>query len=123
MDGAECSAPLSSPAIVFTVMSLFIPESPRWLLAKGRDNSAYEVLKRIAGPPYAQSEIDNIKKTLQLEAGMKASWSDLWLPGVRRIVLIGAALAVLQQWTGINILFNYAAEVYRTQVTVKTTSC
>jgi SP family xylose:H+ symportor-like MFS transporter len=101
------------PAIVFTVMSLFIPESPRWLLTKGRHDSAYEVLTRVGGLSYASSEIANIKRMLQLEAGMKASWSDLWLPGVRRIVLVGAALAVLQQWTGINILFNYAAEVYR----------
>jgi len=101
------------PAIVFTVMSLFIPESPRWLLTKGRDDSAYEVLTRVGGLSYASSEVANIKRMLQLEAGMKASWRDLWLPGVRRIVLIGVALAVLQQWTGINILFNYAAEVYR----------
>lgn len=101
------------PAIVFTVMSLFIPESPRWLLTRGRDDSAYEVLTRVGGQSYASSEIANIKRMLQLDAGMKASWRDLWLPGVRRIVLIGAALAVLQQWTGINILFNYAAEVYR----------
>ena len=44
---------------------------------------------------------------------MKASWRDLRMPGVRKILMIGVALAVLQQWTGINILFNYAAEVYR----------
>src|ERR1700722_19057231 len=59
------------------------------------------------------SELTNIKRTLQSEAGMEASWRKLWLPGVRKIVLIGIVLAVLQQWTGINILFNYAAEVYR----------
>lgn len=101
------------PAVVFTVMSLFIPESPRWLLTKGEDGSAYNVLARVGGRFYALSEAANIKKVLQLEVGMKASWRDLWLPGVRRIVLVGVALAVLQQWTGINILFNYAAEVYR----------
>jgi SP family xylose:H+ symportor-like MFS transporter len=101
------------PAVLFTVMSLFIPESPRWLLTKGHDASAYYVLTRVGGRSYALSEVANIKRTLQLEAGMEASWRELWLPGIRRIVLIGAALAVLQQWTGINILFNYAAEVYR----------
>jgi MFS transporter, SP family, xylose:H+ symportor len=101
------------PAILFTVMSFFIPESPRWLIAKGDNASAYKVLNRVGGPAYALSETANIKRMLELEAGMKSSWRDLWMPGVRRIVLIGAALAVLQQWTGINILFNYAAEVYR----------
>lgn len=101
------------PAVVFTFTSLLIPESPRWLMAKGRDNLAYDVLRRIGGAPYALSEVSNIKRTLQLEKGIEASWKELWLPGIRKIVLIGMALAVLQQWTGINILFNYAAEIYR----------
>jgi sugar porter (SP) family MFS transporter len=101
------------PAILFTVMSFFIPESPRWLMTKGDDVSAFKVLRRVGGPSYAVKETANIKKMLELEAGLNSSWRDLWLPGIRRIVLIGAALAVLQQWTGINILFNYAAEVYR----------
>jgi len=101
------------PALLFTVMSLFIPESPRWLLARGRSDAAYNVLRRVGGLSYAVSEVTNIKGTLQAEESVQASWRELWLPGVRKIVLIGAALAVLQQWTGINILFNYAAEVYR----------
>ena len=101
------------PAVLFTILSLFLPESPRWLLAKGRDDAAYIVLARVGGLSYALRETENIKRTLLLEAGMKASWRELWLPGIRKIVLIGMALAVLQQWTGINILFNYAAEVYR----------
>lgn len=101
------------PALMFTVMSLFIPESPRWLIVSGNGDAAFKVLTRVGGLSYALSEVTNIKKTLQQEEGARASWKELWLPGVRKIVLIGVALAVLQQWTGINILFNYAAEVYR----------
>jgi MFS transporter, SP family, xylose:H+ symportor len=101
------------PAVLFAVMSFFIPESPRWLLTKGKDSSAYNILIRIGGLSYALSEAANIKRVLELEAGVKTLWRDLWLPGIRKVVLIGAALAVLQQWTGINILFNYAAEVYQ----------
>lgn len=101
------------PAVIFTVTSFFIPESPRWLLTKGNETSASEVLTRIGGPSYALREVANIKNSLDLEAGMKTSWRELRMPGIRKIVLIGIALAVLQQWTGINILFNYAAEVYR----------
>jgi MFS transporter, SP family, xylose:H+ symportor len=101
------------PAVLFTVMSFFIPESPRWLLAKNREADSYEVLARIGGITYARKETSNIKKVLLSEAGEKTSWAELWKPGIRKVVLIGIALAVLQQWTGINILFNYAAEVYR----------
>jgi SP family xylose:H+ symportor-like MFS transporter len=102
-----------APAIVFTVSSLFIPESPRWLLSKRKDDAAYEVLTRVGGHFYAVAEVANIRKTLLIEAQSQSSWKDLWLPGIRRVLLIGVTLAVLQQWTGINILFNYAAEVYR----------
>jgi SP family xylose:H+ symportor-like MFS transporter len=101
------------PAVVFIVTSLFIPESPRWLLIKGDDATARKVLLRIGGLSYAQHEVANIERMLRLGADVEASWKELCLPGIRKVVLIGAALAVLQQWTGINILFNYAAEVYR----------
>ena len=60
------------PAVVFTFTSLLIPESPRWLLAKSRDDLAYDVLTRIGGRSYALSELTNIKRTLQTEAGMKS---------------------------------------------------
>ena len=101
------------PAVVFTFASLSIPESPRWLLAREREGDAYEVLRRIGGEAYAASEITSIKHAVRVEADDQSSWRDLLRPGIRRILFIGIALAVLQQWTGINTLFNYAAEVYR----------
>lgn len=101
------------PAVIFTIASLFIPESPRWLLSRGRDMESKEVLDRIGGDAYARAEIASIVTNARLETGAEqSSWRELLRPAVRRIVLIGMALAVLQQWTGINILFNYAAEVY-----------
>jgi sugar porter (SP) family MFS transporter len=101
------------PAVLFTILSLFIPESPRWLLTKRYDDAANGVLTRLGGFSYALKEVDHIKKSLQVETDTDARWSELLLPGIRKVVLIGIGLAVLQQWTGINILFNYAAEVYR----------
>ena len=101
------------PSVVFIVASLFLPESPRWLLARNRHDEASTVLARIGGTNYASQEVEGIERSLVAESRQESSWRDLLRPGIRRIVLIGVALAVLQQWTGINILFNYAAEVYR----------
>ena len=105
------------PALVFTLASFFIPESPRWLCGVGRDREAQAILERIGGPVYAEAEIAGIESAQRYDAALtqstQFSWRELFLPAFRKILLVGIALAALQQWTGINILFNYAAEVYR----------
>jgi sugar porter (SP) family MFS transporter len=105
---------VAAPALVFTLASLLIPESPRWLCAAGRASEARAILERIGGPAYASTEIAGIESAQRSDAALtEFSWRELLLPAYRVILLVGIALAALQQWTGINILFNYAAEVYR----------
>lgn len=101
------------PAAVFFVCCFYIPESPRWLVFQGNDNHAYKVLSSIGGNDYAQAQLSRIKESLQIEVVKHASWGQLLRPKMRKVLLIAVGLAVLQQWCGINILFNYAEEVYK----------
>lgn len=100
------------PAVVFFVSAWFVPESPRWLVKSGREAAAQRVLARIGGAAYATATLRQIEETLRatFTAGQ---WRDLFGRGMRRVLCIGVVLAVLQQWSGINVIFNYAEEVYR----------
>jgi SP family xylose:H+ symportor-like MFS transporter len=105
---------VAAPALIFTLASLFIPESPRWLCGVSRSREASAILERIGGPAYARAEMAGIESAQRSDATItQFSWRELLRPAFRKILLVGIALAVLQQWTGINVLFNYAAEIYR----------
>ncbi len=101
------------PAVVFFIVCFFIPESPRWLSARGRRDEAMRVLARVGGMDYARRESAAIEQSMRAEVRTRSSLRNLLELRYRRILLIGVGLAVLQQWSGINILFNYAEEVYR----------
>jgi sugar porter (SP) family MFS transporter len=104
---------ISLPASLFFLSSLWIPESPRWLLLRGKEEQAAKILARIGGVSYAAAEVSSIRAALEGSGRGAAGWRELLAPGIRGRVLAGVALAALQQWCGINILFNYAEEVYR----------
>lgn len=100
------------PALIFSVATPFIPESPRWLVARAEFARAAEVLHRIGGSAYSNAELQSIQSSLKGAEG-EIRWSEVLRGRMGRLLLVGIALAVLQQGSGINILFNYAEEVYR----------
>jgi sugar porter (SP) family MFS transporter len=101
------------PAVLLFVLASIIPESPRWLMSHHRTADAETILARMGGREYAGSMVRSIEEHLERDRAQETGWRQLASPGLRRLVLIGIGLAVLQQWSGINILFNYAEEVYR----------
>ena len=101
------------PAVVFFLGTLFIPESPRWLAKSGFIDQARRILARIGGQPYGNEAIREIQNALGIEQQADMPWHELVSPSVLKILVIGVVLAALQQWSGINIIFNYAEEIYR----------
>ena len=99
------------PAGLFFLLALVIPESPRWLLKNSRGDDAREVLTKIGGADYAQKEIDDVESTLEGEHNV-VHYSELLDRKVLRILGLGVFIAVFQQWCGINVIFNYAQEIF-----------
>jgi sugar porter (SP) family MFS transporter len=101
------------PAVLFFLGMFFIPESPRWLAKNGSRNAAYAVLKRVSGDDYARVAIAEIESTLGREEIHQVHFADLFDPRLFKAVFLGVTLAVFQQWCGINVIFNYAEEIFR----------
>lgn len=100
------------PASLFFLLMFFVPESPRWLIKYGRNEQAERILSRIGGPAYAKAEVADIQQTLAQEEIAKVRFKDLLESKLSKIVGLGVFLAVFQQWCGINVIFNYAEEVF-----------
>ncbi|MBE1445550.1 sugar porter family MFS transporter [Paenibacillus sp. OAS669] len=99
------------PGVIFLVLLFFVPESPRWLIKQGRPVEALPILLKIHGEEPARQEVLDIKESFKQEKG--SSIRQLFRPGLRIALIVGVALAVLQQITGINAIMYYAPEIFK----------
>lgn len=99
------------PSMLFFVIIFFIPESPRWLILKKREEKSFTILKNIYGSDQmAKYELNETKSVLGNEN--KANWRDLLKPGITKAVLIGAAIAILGQFMGVNAVLYYGPSIF-----------
>ena len=98
------------PALLFFCIIFFIPESPKWLIVKGKMEKASYVLSKI----YAEKEdINNeITSTQDSLKGDKGSWADLLKPGILIAVIAGSAIAILGQFMGVNAVLYYGPKIF-----------
>ena len=99
------------PALVFLAAAFAIPESPRWLVKNGAGIKAHDILARIAGHNRADHEVREIEKSLGAEP-CRDNWKLLVESKMFKPLSLAIGLAVLQQWCGVNVIFNYAQEVF-----------
>jgi SP family arabinose:H+ symporter-like MFS transporter len=98
------------PSVLFLVLLLRAPETPRYLFMAGREQEALVILERIAGRESAQFEAAEIRASL---AENRHAWTELLQPGIRRAVSVGFVLAILVHFSGINTIIDYAPTIFR----------
>lgn len=99
-----------APCLLFLIPLFFVPKSPRWLALKGLNEESLRVLNKIHGTEMAQKEYNEIQESLASDA--KKAKVNLWQKGVLGIVVIGTILSMLQQFTGINAVLYYGADIF-----------
>ena len=101
------------PAIVYFFALVLVPESPRWLVMRGKAEEALQILTRVSGKAQAEEDLGAVQDSLDTEAHLeKGSLKELFLPAMRLVLTIGIVIAILQQITGINSVFFYAPMIF-----------
>ena len=102
------------PAVLYFFLLLLVPQSPRWLVMKGRYDEALNIMKRLGDEITAEKVINEIKENILFDTASKKKTPirELFLPAMRLVLTIGIIVAVLQQITGINSVFFYAPMIF-----------
>jgi len=101
------------PAIVYFFALFSVPESPRWLIMRGKAAEALQIFTRVSGKVQAEADIKTVQDSLDAEAHLeKGTLKELFLPAMRLVLTIGVVIAILQQITGINSVFFYAPMIF-----------
>lgn len=98
------------PCILFLGALFIVPRSPRWLVLKGRTDEARAVLQKFHSEELVEEELAEITSSIRNEGGLPLS--AMWKKAILPIILIGAALSALQQFTGINAVLYYGADIF-----------
>ena len=99
------------PDLLFLAVIFFIPESPRWLIVKGRSEGAMKILRRIYGSEdEAAAQMEATRASIAGE--VKSEWKSLLEPGIFKAVLIGSSIAILGQFMGVNAVLYYGPKIF-----------
>lgn len=102
---------ITIPAILLLIGVFFLPDSPRWLAARGSDEKARRVLEKLRDTSeQAKNELDEIRESLKVK---QSGWA-LFInnKNFRRAVYLGVLLQVMQQFTGMNVIMYYAPKIF-----------
>ena len=101
------------PALLYFFALLFVPESPRWLAMRGREDEALQVLEKACGPVQARADLQEVHESISADPDQqRVAIGQLFRPAMKLVMTIGISVAILQQITGINSVFFYAPMIF-----------
>ncbi|WP_299556331.1 sugar porter family MFS transporter [Seonamhaeicola sp.] len=101
------------PAVIYFFLLLLVPKSPRWLLLKNEETQARDILRRIYGDMRAFEEVVLIKESLKdNKEAKRVNLKSLFNPGLAFVLTLGFVIGILQQITGVNVVYFYATTIF-----------
>ena len=100
------------PAIVLFVGMIFLPETPRFLIGKGKEEKGRQILQRLEDPDLVEESIGKMKEEIKLASQSAHSWREILQPWLRTALFIGVGIMFVQQFIGINTVIYYCPEIF-----------
>jgi len=101
----------SAVTLLFFFTVFFIPESPRWLIVKGRDSKAMEIFRMLSTDDQGAGK-EFLQAKASVEGEIRNEWKAIFEPGIRKAVLFGCAIAILGQFGGVNAVLYYGPDIF-----------
>ncbi len=99
------------PALILFIGMFFLPETPRWLMSKGREEEGEAVLRRVEDPSLIDNSMAAMRQDIAIDKS-KASWKEIFKPWLRNALIIAAGIMFFQQFVGINTVIYYSPKIF-----------
>ena len=99
------------PGLILLIGIIFLPETPRWLMSKGREEESRRILKRIEEPEMVENSIQQIKTEIEKDKH-RANFGEIFRPWLRNALIIAVGIMFFQQFVGINTVIYYSPKIF-----------
>ena len=100
------------PALILFIGMIFLPETPRFLIGKGKEEKGRKILRKVEDPALVEVAIQKIKEDIRRDELAETKWTEIFKPWLRTALFIAIGIMFVQQFVGINTIIYYAPTVF-----------